>query len=381
MSPKKAKEIFERLIHNSAFLTGEEFGSPKRSEWTANAQGALERSFPASSSLLSSFESAQSYAFGADETDEALREIANRTLSSELAVLRSAVEQLSWETSEEEMPAATVPKSGLPVFGSHSSRDAALAEAIVELVRSALGLTAKEIRCSSVNGYKLPAGVNTENKLREEVNAATVVIGLITPNSLDSYYVMFELGARWGSGQFLAPLLAGVKPDELSGPLSLLNALSAQNESDLHHLLEGVGEQLQRQVQNPAAYIKHVATVKHLAQAISHAEDIESITLQENMALKVELAAATEQLRKKPKLKPFGEVHYYVVEGEGIPYCPTCFGTKQQLIPLPAGESFGGGFRRACPVCHTFYYEKPKSKERHQMGGGGRGGGSQSWMG
>lgn len=385
MSSKKAKDILERLINNAPFLSGEEFGSPKRSEWTDNARGVLERSFPAGSSIRRSFETAQSVSFGADDTDEQLRKVANTMLSSEMAVLRSAVEQLSWKIEEENpmLVAAnepTVAKSSLPIFVSHSSKDAHLAEAIVDLLRSALALTAREIRCSSVDGYKLPAGVNTESKLREEVNAASVVIGLITPNSLASAYVMFELGARWGSGLFLAPLLAGVRSHELTGPLSLLNALSGDNEPDLHHLLEGVGQMLHKPLQNTASYVKHVATVEQLAREIRHAEDIEAATLQEKLTLKAELASVKDQLEKKPKLKPFGDVHYYVVEGENIPYCPTCYGTKGHFIPLPAGESWSGGFRRHCPACHTLYYEKPMAQERHQMGGGGRGGGPDSWM-
>jgi len=73
---------------------------------------------------------------------------------------------------------------GLAVFISHSSKDAELALALIDLLKAALALRAEQIRCSSVDGYRLPVGVNTESKLREEVNAAKVVVGLITPNSL-----------------------------------------------------------------------------------------------------------------------------------------------------------------------------------------------------
>lgn len=132
----------------------------------------------------------------------------------------------------------------LLVFISHSSKNADLALALIDLLKDGLGLLASQIRCSSVDGYRLPVGVNTEDKLREEVNAAKVVVGLITPSSLVSYYVMFELGARWGADLFLAPLLAGVRPNELSGPLSLLNALDATSDGQLHQLLADVSKQL-----------------------------------------------------------------------------------------------------------------------------------------
>lgn len=83
--------------------------------------------------------------------------------------------------------------SGLWVFISHSSKDAELALALIDLLRAALTLTPDKIRCSSVDGYRLPVGVNTEGKLREEVNAAKVVVGLITRSSLSSYYVCSSL--------------------------------------------------------------------------------------------------------------------------------------------------------------------------------------------
>jgi len=79
---------------------------------------------------------------------------------------------------------------------------------------------------------------------------------------------MFELGARWGTGSFLAPLLAGVKPDALMGPLSLLNALSATSESQLHQLLGDIAGQLDLPLQSAASYQRDLAAVKGHADAI-----------------------------------------------------------------------------------------------------------------
>src|SRR6266478_3155499 len=157
---------------------------------------------------------------------------------------------------------------GLLVFISHSSKDADLALALIDLLKTGLGLQANQIRCIRVDGYRLPVGVNTEDKLREEVNAAIVVVGLITPSSLDSYYVMFELGARWGANLFLAPLLAGVKASELSGPLGLLNALSASSDAQLHQLIEDISKRLALPLQPVASYVRHVSAVKALVDNI-----------------------------------------------------------------------------------------------------------------
>ena len=158
----------------------------------------------------------------------------------------------------------------LSVLISHSSRDATLALALIDLLQAGLALMPHQIRCSSVDGYRLPVGVNTEKQLREEVNAARVVVGLITPSSLNSQYVMFELGARWGANLFLAPLVAGVEASKLSGPLSLLNALFANSEAQLHQLVGDIANHLRLPVQPPASYLRHVSAVRTLAGAVAN---------------------------------------------------------------------------------------------------------------
>jgi hypothetical protein len=274
MPPKKVIEILERLIHDSHYLRDETFDSPKREKWESTASGVLERGFVAGSSILDRFGTARFISFNANDSEGELNQKANGTLSSIVAVLQSAVEQLGWEAEEEGPTTPTKrvneTKASLPVFISHSSKDRALAEALTDLLKSALGLLSTQIRCSSVDGHRLPVGVNTEGKLREEVNAARVVIGLVTPSSLASSFVMFELGARWGANLFLAPLLAGVKAGELSGPLGLLNALSADNDAQLHQLLGDIAEQLDLTLQKPESYVRHITQVKQLAAGTAH---------------------------------------------------------------------------------------------------------------
>lgn len=271
LPPHRAIEILSSLIKESADLESEPFGSPKRDEWTTTAEGAIERAFPPESTIVTAFGAAQAIAIGSNDSEETLRLTANRTLSAEVSTLKSAIKQLRWsvgnENEDTSAEVADVPGS-LKIFISHSSKDAALAEALVNLLRAALALPADQIRCSSVDGYRLPVGVNTEKKLREEVKTAKVVVGLITPNGLRSHFVMFELGARWGSGYSLAPLIAGLSASELSGPLSLLNALSASEEGQLHQLVDDISKQIGSKVQNTASFLRNVKEVQNLAGLI-----------------------------------------------------------------------------------------------------------------
>jgi hypothetical protein len=106
----------------------------------------------------------------------------------------------------------------LEVFISHSSDDVDLAKAQVEALQIALMIPAGLIRCTSVDGYRLPLGADSDIFIKREVKSARCFIGLITPASWASAYVLFELGARWGADLPLLPLLAGIAPRKLGGP-------------------------------------------------------------------------------------------------------------------------------------------------------------------
>jgi len=236
---------------------------------------------------------------------------------------------------EEGLPMYEEPSSkhGILVFISHSSKDADLALALIELLKAGLGLLSNQIRCSSVDGYRLPVGVNTEAKLREEVNEARVVIGLITPSSLSSAFVMFELGARWGANQFLAPLLAGVRPSELRGPLGLLNALSSSNEAQLHQLLENVSVQLGLSLQSVASYSRYISTVKRLSEGVASP------------------AVATPSGKEEMLFAESVYWKYQNGEREG-PYCTVCYDDEHKKIHLSAGATKGTYW---CGVCRNTF--------------------------
>jgi hypothetical protein len=84
------------------------------------------------------------------------------------------------------------------IFVSHSGKDISLAEQVTHLLLSALNISEKEIRCTSVPGFQLEIGAHTSTSLKEEIQNCEAIIGILTENSLDSMYVMFELGAGWG---------------------------------------------------------------------------------------------------------------------------------------------------------------------------------------
>ena len=152
-------------------------------------------------------------------------------------------------------------KSPIKLFISHSSKDSLFVQALIDLLRASLNLGSTQIRCTSIDGYRLPAGANTNEQLKHEVHHADTFIGVISAASIKSIYVIFELGARWGANLPLIPLLApGTSPDLLEGPLKGINALSV-NRSQLHQLLYDLSQNLGVKLEPSASYERHIENV------------------------------------------------------------------------------------------------------------------------
>jgi hypothetical protein len=247
-------------------------------------------------------------------------------LNGPFTLTESATMPSTSETQNADLPE-------LLVLISHSSKDKVVAESLIELLRFGLQLAATQIRCSSVDGYRLPAGVNTHDQLRREVKSAKVLIGLLTPNSLNSTYVLFELGARWGAGLPMIPLLAGIKPTEMRGPDAVLNALSCETEGQLIQLVEDIGTQLGLRAQSTASYLKQVKALMALSESPQNARTNQS---------------------SKPESLVFEETVYWKLEDgqrEG-PYCPVCFDERQKTIHLNPGATKG---TYGCGICRNSF--------------------------
>ncbi len=148
------------------------------------------------------------------------------------------------------------------VFISHSSIDVELVRNIVALLRFALNLKATQIRATSVAGHKLEGGANTESVLRREIRNCSVVIGVLSPASTQSMYVLFELGARWGMARELIPLTAGgLRPGSIRGPLAGRHILDCSKEGDVHKLVKQVKKLLHASQEDTEVYLEALAKV------------------------------------------------------------------------------------------------------------------------
>jgi hypothetical protein len=164
-------------------------------------------------------------------------------------------------------PTSPDAKESRKIFVSHSSRDSDLAEALVDLLCAAIHLKRSDFLCTSVEGCRLRGGAQTDEVLRTSIQSSEVFLSILTPDAMASSYVLFELGARWGSGKPHLPLLArGARADMLKEPLKATNALRLSERSQVLDLIEAVADLLSCATDSPAGYISKVDKVLKLAE-------------------------------------------------------------------------------------------------------------------
>lgn len=160
----------------------------------------------------------------------------------------------------------------MDIFISHSNIDTYLANALIRLIEKALKLKATAIRCSSVDGYRLPGGAKIDETIRKEIHESKVFIALLTSHSMESTYVLFEMGARWAIEGYLLPIIC--QPDGKSlvnGPLKSLNVLDGKREPELHQLISDLSGYLGVAPEPPASYL---AEIKEFAIICSQSVEV-----------------------------------------------------------------------------------------------------------
>lgn len=165
------------------------------------------------------------------------------------------VEELIEERQDQSEIIENMNDEFIKIFISHSKLDEDLAKALVKLLIGSLKIEKEEIRCTSVPGYKFDPGINTNEAIRKEVNESALLIGLLTPHSLTSTFVLFELGARWGLQKPLIPLLANESDfKDLPTPIQHTNAVKIEKEEDLFDLIEAISKKLEISTEKISSY-------------------------------------------------------------------------------------------------------------------------------
>jgi hypothetical protein len=129
------------------------------------------------------------------------------------------------------------------IFISHRHKDEEVVRAFVGVLESAFDLRSDDLRCTSLQPYDLKPGDKTSEKLRADIEGAKLVIGMIGPDTSESEYVLFELGASWGLGVPIFPLLIGKASHvHVPGPFKERHSVSLCEERDCHQLVDDIAD-------------------------------------------------------------------------------------------------------------------------------------------
>jgi len=172
------------------------------------------------------------------------------------------------ERNKSKISANKMENCKIKIFISHCSDDKTLVESLIDLLRNAFNLDSEDIRCTSVDGYKLPIGADLNETIRKEVSCTKIFIAVITESALASPYTMFECGARWGTAKPFYPIVCSIYGAKLlQGPLQVINAAIASNEGDIHNFLESISNNSGFKLQKVTSYNRNI---KNLIDVINN---------------------------------------------------------------------------------------------------------------
>ena len=123
------------------------------------------------------------------------------------------------------------------IFISHSSKNRELIKTLVEFLQMGMGVSRGEIFCTSYP-ESLPTGEQFIEAIREEMRNCEVVFFVITEDFLKSQFCLTEMGAAWGLGKRIYPLML-VKLEKIENtPLKGLQVRFLEKKSDINTIYD-----------------------------------------------------------------------------------------------------------------------------------------------
>jgi hypothetical protein len=141
--------------------------------------------------------------------------------------------------------------------------DQATANALKKLVEGSIVPT-PVVFVSGAGGLR-PSKIGLKPQLQRAVSAARAFLGVITPQSKDREWVIFEAGAAWGRKQMYAPVLLDIEPHELGTTVADFVATKADHKDEMETLVGEVAKALGASVRRHFSQ-RYTAFERHLEQ-------------------------------------------------------------------------------------------------------------------
>lgn len=262
-----------------------------------------------------------------------------------------------------------------PIFISHAATDKAIADRVVDLLNTAMGIDVQNaVFCTSLEGLKIPPGKDFKDFVKDQIQEPQIVVLLISQNYLASQFCLAELGASWAMSHRIIPfLIPPVTFDDMKAVLTGVHALRIEDAADWNEAfavfreilkidpnvnrwerkrdehLHAITELIPKQPAPPLISLAKFAALQKKAEA-ANAE------IKELENRNRELAQLTERLKKTKDAREVAQV-----ELDGLPaakkFQKLLAEAKRQLAPL------------SHVVCEALYYHF--RSQRLQWGGFG----------
>lgn len=140
------------------------------------------------------------------------------------------------------------------IFISHVVADKALADKFVAFLKEAIGVPAKSIFCSSIDGQNIPLGDDFNEYMKKQIQKPKLVILLMTPRYMESWFCLMELGATWAQSLKALPVVVPpIQFDVISSTLGLKQGWSIDNNAkliDLRQMVQATGITLEHRTEH-----------------------------------------------------------------------------------------------------------------------------------
>lgn len=201
------------------------------------------------------------------------------------------------------------------IFISHSSIDNDIVKKFVDnILRLGLGLSDKDIFCTSIEGMNILNGDDFRTKIVNELKESHAAVLIITENYKESEVCLNEMGAIWALGLIRFPLINKPINFKNVGFLTEVQQIGQMcSSSDLDNFMESICQKLK--IITPKTTTWNSSKTKFLDQLENLPN--EKTNNKENIEINT------------PKLK-WGMLKFEKKEGL---YCPICYETKSLMIP------------------------------------------------
>lgn len=125
------------------------------------------------------------------------------------------------------------------IFISHAVANKELADKLVDLLETGVGISDSEIFCSSLEGMGIPSGVNFVDFIKGQIKEPKVVILLLSKQYFKSQFCLAELGASWVLSHRIMPvLIPSIEYSDVKSVLTGVQLLKLTDASSLNQMQE-----------------------------------------------------------------------------------------------------------------------------------------------